>query len=101
MCTQETHILELLPCCPVSGNPISGSTIEIRYMPQRLILEVASLRDYIDSYQGGRGEVRSMEGMIQAIAQDAANAIKVQVCINADLQINPNQRMLLDCVAVP
>jgi NADPH-dependent 7-cyano-7-deazaguanine reductase QueF len=98
---QETHSLELLPCCPISGNPMPGSRIEIKYTPRELILEVESLRAYIDSYQGGRGVIRSMEGMVQAITQDAANAVQTHVCVYAHLQINPSQLMYLECVAEP
>lgn len=95
----ESHVLPLSPACPISGNPQPGSSISITYSPADRILEVASLRAYVDSYTGGRGEIRSMEGMIQAIAQDAANAVGVTVAIDADLIINPNQRMRLHCGA--
>jgi hypothetical protein len=70
-------------------------------VPHQYHLEVAALRNYIDSYQDGRGNVRSMEGMIQQIAQDCADAAQVEVTVNADLQIAPNQRMHLMCKATP
>jgi NADPH-dependent 7-cyano-7-deazaguanine reductase QueF len=95
----ETHILPLEPACPMSGNPQAGSVLSIKYRPTALILEVASLRAYIDSYKGGRGDIRSMEGMIQAVTQDCANAARVDVTTIADLIINPNQRMVLECSA--
>jgi hypothetical protein len=97
----EEHELPLLPCCPVSGNPQGGSTISINYEPFDKILEVASLRAYIDSYQGGRGEVRSMEGMVQAIAQDCADSVGVCVVCSANLVIEPAQRMKLKATAFP
>lgn len=99
--TRETHTLSLMPCCPVSGNPWPGSKVEICYVAEKLILEVISLRAYIDSYKGGRGDVRSMEGMIQAIAQDAANAVQSHVTVKADLLISPEQRIFLECAANP
>lgn len=94
---EETHILPLEPACPISGNPQAGSTLEITYTPAAHLLEVESLRSYVDSYTGGRGDIRSMEGMIQAITTDAAKALGVAVEVRADLNIRPNQRMLLKC----
>jgi NADPH-dependent 7-cyano-7-deazaguanine reductase QueF len=99
--TKETHYLDIPPCCPVSGNPIPLSTLTITYEPQDLILEVASLRAYINSFQNGRGAVRSMEGMIQTIAQDAANALRIYVKVKATLTIKPHQTMILKCTAAP
>jgi NADPH-dependent 7-cyano-7-deazaguanine reductase QueF len=97
----ETHILQLGPCCPRSGNPLVGSKLTITYRPADLILEVASLRSYVDSYVGGKGEIRSMEGMIQAITQDCANAAKINVETVAELLIEPRQEMRLACHAYP
>jgi NADPH-dependent 7-cyano-7-deazaguanine reductase QueF len=75
--------------------------VAITYAPADHILEVESLRAYVDSYTGGRGDIRSMEGMIQAIAQDSANALLVRVVVIADLNIRPNQKMHLKCTAKP
>ncbi len=97
----ETHILPLNPCCPRSGNPLVGSKLTITYRPGDLILEVASLRSYVDSYIGGKGEIRSMEGMIQAITQDCANAVKINCEVVAELLIEPRQEMRLVCHAYP
>ena len=97
----ETHIIPLSPACPYSGNPQKGSRLFISYRPQNFILEVISLRQYIDSYTGGKGEIRSMEGMVQAITQDCANAVKVECTVIADLVINPNQLLKLKCKTKP
>lgn len=97
----ETHIMPLNPACPISGNPQGGSEVRIRYRPAAKILEVAALREYIDSYTGGRGDIRSMEGMVQAITQDCATATGVECTVIADLTIQPRQRMTLECVAYP
>lgn len=97
--TKETHILDLPPCCPISKNPKRGSALEIQYTPEDRVLEVASLRAYVDSYKGGRGDVRSMEGMIQQITQDCANAVKTTVHVVATLNLNPRQKMNLECAA--
>lgn len=99
--TTQHHFLDLPPCCPISGNPMSGSSLEIKYTPRSVHLEVQSLRAYVDSYVGGRGEIRSMEGMIQQIAQDCADATGAAVYVRADLNLNPGQKMRLDCAAHP
>lgn len=97
--TTVTHHLPLPQCCPISGNPQPGSSISITYEPDHSMLEVASLVGYIDSYKGGRGEVRSMEGMIQSIAQDCANCVEVKVVAFAELIIYPGQSMAVECEA--
>lgn len=97
--TKEIHILPLKPCCPYSGNPKDGSEIQIEYTVDNRILEVAALRAYVDSYIGGLGEIRSMEGMIQQITQDCADAVGVSVWTQARLNIEPGQRMILECSA--
>jgi len=97
---KETHILPLLNCCPVTKNPQKGSTIEISYCPDNLLLEVESLRAFVDSYVGGKGDIRSMEGMIQDITQKCANMIGVMVYSLALLIIEPNQQMRLECSAL-
>lgn len=95
----ETHILSLPRCCPVTTNPQQGSTVRITYRPERLLLEVQSLHDYIATFIGGRGDVRSMEGMIQQIAFDCSKALHgLRVAVIAELNIHPNQQMQLYCV---
>lgn len=103
----ETHVLALPECCPFSKNPLPGSEVRISYDPLDFVLEVQSLRDYIDSYRGGLRDaegqifIRSMEGMIQNIAQDAANAVQAHVKVKAKLRIAPDQKMVLVCYANP
>jgi NADPH-dependent 7-cyano-7-deazaguanine reductase QueF len=89
----ESHRLDLPQCCPVSGNPQPGSYIVISYAPADLVLEVYALRKYINEFVGGRGDVRSMEGMIAQIAQDCRQAVGVKVKVRAYLIINPGQVM--------
>lgn len=95
----ERHELELPQRCPMTKNPQPGSFIRIRYRPANFILEVQSLHDYIKEYIGGRLDVRSMEGMIQNIAQDCANASGVKVRVKAKMILNPPQTMKLICAA--
>ena len=96
--TTQKQTLALPACCPISGNPLEGSEIDITYKPGRWHLEVEALHQYIQSYKGGRGDVRSMEGMIQQIAQDCAETLEVDVVVEARLVIAPGpQKMHLVC----
>lgn len=99
--TIVTHILDLPQCCPVSGNPQTGSSIAITYTPLELLIEAVSLHSYIQSYRGGRGPVRSMEGMIQSIAKDCAECVQVEVDVKASLNLEPDQKMIVQCYALP
>ena len=105
--TVQIHILDLPQCCPFSGNPQSGSTIEIRYTPVSKHIEVYSLRDYIASYIGGKkcpdsGKLieREMEGMIQRIAIDCATAASVPVSVVAHLVLDCG-RLRVECEGRP
>lgn len=99
--TIVTHVLDLPQCCPMSGNPQHGSTIAITYTPLEFLIEVESLHGYVNSYRGGRGAVRTMEGMIQAIAQDCANCVQVEADVKANLNLAPEQKMIVQCFALP
>jgi NADPH-dependent 7-cyano-7-deazaguanine reductase QueF len=99
--TEEEHLVFFHGCCPVTKNPRRGSSATITYTPWDKCLEVASLASYIESYTGGRGEIRSMEGMIQAIASDCSKATGVRVKVFADLILEPYQKMRLTCHACP
>lgn len=85
----------------MSSNPLPGSKLKIKYEPRGKVLEVASLRKYVDSYKGGKGDIRDMEGMVEAITQDCANAVGVACYVRAELIINPEQEMVLECSAYP
>ena len=97
--TIQRQTLDLPRCCPRSGNPQTGSFITIEYTPGAYHLEVASLYKYIQSYVGGRGDVRSMEGMVQQITQDCADVLGVPVTVRAFLRLDPPQVMTLTCKA--
>lgn len=99
--TEHEHVLDLPQCCPISGNPQPGSTITIAYRGTKGFLEVAALRSFIDSYVGGKGEVRSMEGMLQEIAQACADILRVDVKLSSHLIIEPRQIMRVKCFAFP
>ena len=89
------NVLPLPRCCPVSGNPQTGSRLTLRYQPKDLVLEVYALRRYVDSYVGGRAQIRSMEAMVQQIAADASAVLKVPVEVVAELVLEPHQNMIV------
>jgi 7-cyano-7-deazaguanine reductase len=89
-----THRIPLPRCCPVSGNPQPGSELVIRYRPGTNVLELYALDRYVRSFVGGRGEVRSMETMIQQIAQDCAGVLGVRVRVRAVLVLQPSSMTL-------
>lgn len=104
--TRVSHELPLQPMCPISGNPMEGSTVTVSYVPTQSTLEVVSLRDYLDAFVGGRRmddgtEVVSMEDVVERLAVDAAEALRVRVSVAARLLINPGQTMCMDSVAFP
>jgi NADPH-dependent 7-cyano-7-deazaguanine reductase QueF len=98
---EHEHILDLPQCCPVSGNPQPGSTLAISYKGEESFLEVYSLKAFIESYVGGKNGVRSMEGMLQDIAQACADALNIEVRLYANLLLHPAQKMRVTCYAFP
>lgn len=94
----QSHTVVLPSCCPVSGNPQPGSALTLSYYARATFLEVYSLRKYVESYIGGRGDVRDMEGMIQTIAADCAAVIGVPVLAWADIVIQRGDRMAIICL---
>jgi NADPH-dependent 7-cyano-7-deazaguanine reductase QueF len=99
--TEHEHGVSFNGCCPITGNPQKGSSLTIYYKGADSFLEVASLKAFIDSYIGGKGDVRSMEGMLQEIAQACANVLKVDVKLYSFLLIEPEQTMRITCYAFP
>jgi NADPH-dependent 7-cyano-7-deazaguanine reductase QueF len=95
--TVMRHILDLPPCCPVSGNPQPGSTLTIRYCPAATVLEVYGLAAHIKRFIGGSPDgIRNMETMIQQIALDCAAMINVPVSVRADLVLD-TQQLTMTC----
>lgn len=99
--TEHEHILSFSGCCPITGNPQKGSTLTISYKGSTHFLEVAALRALVDSYIGGKGDVRSMEGMLQEITQVCADILRVDVKLSSVLLIEPEQTMKITCYAFP
>jgi hypothetical protein len=101
--TRITHTVMLPPCCPVSGNPLAGSTLSLTYSPTAgVVLPVEDLAAMVSEYVGGLGSIRAMEEMIQHIAVRCAGIVGVAVDVRAELVINPpfggdNQKMIVEC----
>lgn len=95
---RSCHLFDLPRMCPVSGNPQTGSTIEVWYTARDWYLEIETLGAYIESYIGGKPHngklIRDMEQTIQQIAQDCAASVEVPVVIIARLKIadDPEER---------
>ena len=90
----QLHRLDLPPCCPVSGNPQAGSTVEISYRAEDWCLEVYSLQHTVQRFVGGWPGTerypadRNMEGMIRLLAQMCADALGTQVTVRAQLVLD-------------
>lgn len=93
-CSTETpafvsHTVTLPPCCPMSGNPLDGSTVTISYRPNGIVLPVEDLAEMVAEYVGGRGAIRGMEEMVQEICTRSRDIVKVPVRAVARLLIKP------------
>jgi hypothetical protein len=55
----------------------------------------------VTRHVGGKGDVRSMEGMLQQIAQVCADVLEVDVKLTSELVIEPRQVMRVTCFAFP
>lgn len=89
---QQKHIVTFDGLCPVSDNPKPGSYVEITYTPKEWFLEVYSLRDFVNSFTGGKRmgneRIRDMERTIQEIAAAAFEAVEVPVYVFAHLVLD-------------
>lgn len=91
----RVHLTVALPrCCPVSGNPMPGSTLTLRYRPAGSVLETYSLEALLQKFRGGFAGVgpyraeRNMEGMAALVARMAADALGVRVRYRAELVLD-------------
>lgn len=101
ICTYSTHTITFGDMCSVSHNPQAGSTLTISYRAHLLFLEVDSLYASVTAYRGGKDDIRDMEGMIQQIAQDAANALDTGVCVGAYIRLHDGSAMTIIHQAIP
>jgi hypothetical protein len=103
----EIHELAMpAGCCPRSKNPMQGSKIYIGYLSKHC-LEVGSIYRSLHSFVGGlkdeQGEllIRDMEGMVCAVADEAARTLKTFTVVYARLDIRPKQIVHMVVVGVP
>jgi NADPH-dependent 7-cyano-7-deazaguanine reductase QueF len=103
--TKQIHTEPLPVCCPITKNPITGSTIQIKYTPVLKELELVELREHLSNYRTRDCVARDMEAVVVAIAQFIANMVQVQVEITADLLLNTSsheiERVIIACIAHP
>jgi hypothetical protein len=90
-----THLCNIpAPCCPVSKNPKSGSTISFTYTPNSWVVEVYSLESLLKQFQGGyKGNnhypaERNMEGMCQLLCKMVSDALGIEVSYRADINLD-------------
>jgi hypothetical protein len=96
--TTIRHTVTLPPCCPVSGNPLPGSTLRIRYRAADRVLPVEWLEAEAAAYIGGRDPIRNMEELVQDFAQRCAREALVPVTVLFDGSIRtPSARACKAC----
>lgn len=96
--TKQTHEVNIPPLCPKTGNPITGSTLTITYIPGELMLEVYSLNEYIASFIGSN-EVRDIELFTQVAARDCHTVLGVKVSVIGRFILNIGQTVICECQA--
>jgi 7-cyano-7-deazaguanine reductase len=94
--TKQTHEVEVASLCPKTGNPITGSTLTISYSPDRKLLEIYSLNEYVASFIGSN-EVRDLELLTQIVARDCHDALHVQVSVVGRYILNVGQTIVCEC----
>ncbi len=94
--TKQIHEVEVPSLCPKTGNPITGSTLTIIYSPDKKLLEIYSLNEYIASFIGSN-EVRDLELLTQVIARDCRDALNVKVSVVGRYILNIGQPIICKC----
>jgi len=94
--TKQAHEVVIPPLCPKTGNPITGSTLTITYVPQEQLLEVYSLNEYISSFIGSN-DVRDIELLTQVVARDCHNVLGVNVTVTGKFILNIGQTVICEC----
>jgi len=94
--TKQLHEVTVPPLCPKTQNPIQGSNITISYIPGEKLLEVYSLREYIDSFIGSQ-ETRDLELFAQVVARDCRAVLGVKVSVAGKFIMNIGQTLICEC----
>jgi NADPH-dependent 7-cyano-7-deazaguanine reductase QueF len=96
--TKQIHEVNIPPLCPKTGNPITGSTLTITYVPAELMLEVYSLNEYIAAFVGSN-EVRDIELFTQIVARECHDALGVNVSVVGKFILNIGQTVICECLS--
>lgn len=91
--TKQTHIVDVPPLCPKTGNPIGGSSITITYRPAGKLIEVYSLNEYIASFVNSR-DVRDIELLTQVVGGHCADVLGVNVQVTGKFILNIGQAVI-------
>ena len=94
--TTQTNEVQVPPLCPKTGNPITGSTLTIRYHPNEELLELYSLNEYVASFIHS-AEVRDLEQFVQIVARDCHEVLGVQVRVTGRFFLNIGQTLTCEC----
>ena len=94
--TKQIHEVQVPALCPKTGNPITGSTLTIMYIPKQRLLEVYSLNEYIASFIGSN-EVRDLELLTQVVARDCREVLDVNVTVIGKFVLNIGQTVICEC----
>ena len=94
--TKQIHEVAVPPLCPKTGNPVTGSTLTLTYIPDELLLEVYSLNEYVASFIGSR-EVRDLELLTQVVARDCHEVLRVKVTVTGKFILNIGQTLICEC----
>jgi 7-cyano-7-deazaguanine reductase len=93
---RQIHEVDIPSLCPKTANPIRGSTMTISYGPDKKLLEVYSLNEYIASFIGSN-EVRDLELLTQVVARDCHNILGVHVSVIGRFVLNIGQTVICEC----
>ena len=94
--TNQINEVQVPPLCPKTGNPITGSSITITYVPDKKLLEFYSLNEYIASFIGSN-EVRDLELLTQVMARDCREVLGVEVTVVGKYILNIGQTVTCEC----
>lgn len=82
----QKHIILLPELCPASKNPVTGSTLTIKYQAGQTLLELFALEDYIQGFIG-HTIVRDLEYFVQVVAKDCAQVLGYNILVKAHIKL--------------
>lgn len=82
--------------CPMSGYPLKGSWIEVRYEPKEYILELSTVAAHLPTYAT---EAIDVETVAQRLARDCAAVLAVPVAVEAYYLLRDGIELWSSCTA--